>query len=101
MKEVRRLGLYKKGESRPIKVKFRSENVAKEVLAASCRLCHVSGYSKIFLRRDLNIEEREKLGELLQIAREQNENRSEEDKLNFFWRVKDMQIKKWFIKQAE
>ena len=101
IEEVRRFGKYNKGETRPMRIKFRSEVTAKEVLSVSWKLNKETEYSKIYLRKDLNKEERENLKIMLQEARNKNESRSEEEKESFFWKVKDMKIKKWFFNKKE
>ena len=98
---VRRLGRYVKNTSRPIRVEFNSRKVAKEVLGCSWRLRFVADHEKIFLRQDLNKEEREKLGYMLQDVKVRNDQRSEEQKEMFFWRVRNMRIRKWFINRRE
>ena len=34
-------------------------------------------------------------------ARNRNEGRTEQERENFFWRVKDLSLRKWYIKGIE
>ena len=95
--ETRRIGRYERNSSRPIRVKFRSKTVAEEVLGASWKLSYEANYGKIYLRQDLDKDERERLGDMLKQVKVLNEHRSEEEKQDFFWRVKHMRIRQWFI----
>ena len=95
--ETRRIGRYERNSSRPIRVKFRSKTVAEEVLGASWKLSYEANYRKIYLRQDLDKDERERLGDMLKQVKVLNEHRSEEEKQDFFWRVKHMRIRQWFI----
>ena len=101
MEEVRKHGKYLKGKSRTLKVKFSSENVAKKVLATFWKLDYEGGYEKIFLRPDLIKDEREKLGGLMQKVKEWNGERKEEEKLTFLCTVRNMWLRKCFIKHRE
>ena len=89
IEEVHRLGKYKEGESRPLKVKFRAQSTAVEVISNAWKLDRVERYKKVWIKRDMNEEERQKINELIKEAKEKNENRTEEEKKKFYWKVKD------------
>ena len=99
VEEVRRIGRYRRGEMRPMRVLFRSRAVAEAVRSFSWRLNMVEGLKHIRIRKDLSIEQRKKLKELQEKADEENSKLGEEDKKKFFFRVRDMQVRKWFIRE--
>lgn len=99
IEEVYRLGPFKQGENRPLKVKFRSQAEAEELLYRAGRLSKMDEYKDIWLKRDLTEEERNRKKELVQCAKERNEERSEEEKNEFFWRVLDMRVVRWTIRK--
>ena len=99
IEEVYRLGRFKQGENRPLKVRFRSQAEAEELLYRAGRLSKTEEYKDIWLKRDLTEEERNRKRELSQCAKERNEERSEEEKKEFFWRVLDLRLVKWIIRK--
>ena len=98
IEEVKRIGIYKKGESRPFRVKFNNERTVHNILKDSWKLSKVKGYERLMIRKDLNEEEREKLKMMKDQVKVKNEERSEEERKVFFWRIKDMRVRKWYIK---
>jgi hypothetical protein len=98
---VGRIGKYKEGGQRPMKIKFKSQAQAEEVLARSWKLAKVEEYKNIWIKKDMSEEERAKTKALIEEAKEQNDNRTEEEKGVFFYRVVDMKIRKWYIKREE
>ena len=46
-------------------------------------------------------QERANLKDIIMQAREKNEERTEEDKQKFFWRVRNEKLKKWWINGKE
>ena len=101
IEEVVRLGKYEEGKQRPMRIRMRSQVVAEQVLAGSWRLAKREEYKKVWVRPDLNEEERAKLNELWNEAKEKNQNRSETEKKKFYWRIKDMRLRKWYIKEEQ
>ena len=105
IEEIRKIGAYKKdGKSRPerpIRVKFNSEKITKEILGRTWKLNGQEGYESIYVRKDLNEEERVHLAELKKDVAGKNGERTEEQEKEFFWRVKDMKIVKWKIRQLD
>ena len=96
--ETYRIGKYTEGGLRPLKVKMISQISVEEVLARTGKLAQRMEYKDVWIKREMNLEEREKERELRKEAREKNEKRTETEKEKFFWRVLDMKLRKWFIK---
>ncbi|MPC36423.1 hypothetical protein E2C01_029880 [Portunus trituberculatus] len=57
-------------------------------------------HKDIWIKRDMNLEEREKEKVLRIEAKEKNERKTEIEK-NFYWRVLDMSLKKWYLRKKE
>ena len=55
-----------------MKIRLKSQAFAEEILAGSWRLARKERFKKAWLRRDLNEEERVKLKELCEEAKEKN-----------------------------
>ena len=99
VEEVRRLGLYKQGEMRPIKVCFKSKSTVEEIISFTWRLNKKDGYKHVTIRRDLTTEERKLLKEKTDEAKRKNEQRSEEEQSQFFWKVCGKIVRKWYVKK--
>ena len=54
--EVHRLGNYTEGGARPLKVKFRAQTTASEVILHAWRLAKVELYKNVWIKRDMNEE---------------------------------------------
>lgn len=96
--EHTRLGKYEDGKDRPIKLKFNTQAAAEFMLYSSWKLHSYEELKKVFIRRNMSEEEREKLREMITEAKDRNEERSEEEKEQFFWRVRHEKLVKWFIR---
>ena len=101
IEEVYRIGKYNEGNHRPLKVKLKSQATAEEVLARTGKLANIEECKNIWIKRDMNLEEREKEKMLKNEAKEKNEKRTEIEKKKFFWRVLDMRIRKWYIQEKK
>lgn len=101
IEEVQRMGKYQEGGQRPLRVRFRSQNSAEEVLAGAWRLSKCEDHKDVWIKRDMNNEERERTRELVKEAKEKNSLRSETEKEKFRWRVMDMKLRKWYIERKE
>lgn len=99
IEEVFRLGKYEEGKDRPMKIKFKTQVAATRVLERTWKLAQVVRYKGVWIREDLNEEERARRNELISEAKEKNEQRSEEEKNRFYWKVLEGKIRKWFIKR--
>ena len=101
VEEVYRLGRYKEGGERPMKIKFRSQTVVNEIINRTWKLSENEKFKKVWIRRDLNEEERKKMSELYMEAKQKNDQRKEEEMLKFYWRVKDSRLRKWYVRRVE
>ena len=93
-----RLGKYDDGKDRPIKIRFNTQAAAEHMLYNSWMLHGDAELSKVFIRRNMSEEEREKLREMLTEAKHRNDERSEEEREQFFWRVRHERLIKWWIR---
>ncbi len=82
--EVYRIGKYDQGKSRPLKIKLKSQTAAEETLANAWKLAKSNEFKQVWIRKELNEEERKKLNELRSEAKERNELRTQEEKELFF-----------------
>ena len=101
IEECRRLGRYKEGSHRPIKIRLRSQVAAEEILVKARQLARTEKYKKVWIKREMNREEREAEQGLRQEAKEKNDARSEMEKKRFYWKVIDMKLRKWYLKREE
>ncbi|MPC99531.1 hypothetical protein E2C01_094951 [Portunus trituberculatus] len=70
IEEVSRIGRYEEGKARPMRIKFKSQALAEEVLTGSWRLGKREDYKDIWIRRDMNAEERNKTSDLWKQVKE-------------------------------
>ena len=101
IEEVVRIGKYTEGGQRPLKVKFRSQVAAEEIIAGAWKLSKKEETKNVWIRRDLNEEERAKMTELWEEAKAKNESRTEAEKKKFRWKVMDMRLRKWYFRMRE
>ena len=101
VKETHRIGKYNEGNTRPLKVRMRSQLAVEEITARANRLAQTEEYKDIWIKRDMNLEERQKERELRQEAKEKNLRRTETEKKTFYWRVLDMRLRRWFTREKE
>ena len=94
VEEYHRLGKYEENKDRPIKIKFATQVMAEEVLNGAWKLARKEEYKKVWINRDLDGDEREKLKELVQEAKQKNDSRSVEEREQFYWKVRDLRLKK-------
>lgn len=80
--EVHRMGQYKKGEARPMRIKSKSKNVIDEILEQMWKLNQLQDYENILIQKDLN-EERKCWKSCKMKLREEQERREK-----FFWSVR-------------
>ena len=100
IEEIRRLGRFRDGKARPIRVKFVNEMTPKGLLTRAGKLRDSNNYGDIKIKKLLDEDERAELKKLLEEARVRNGDRSEEDKNEFFWRVVDLNLRKWYIRKS-
>ncbi|MPC19670.1 hypothetical protein E2C01_012596 [Portunus trituberculatus] len=71
-------------------------------MARKGKLAEDTEHKDIWMKRDMNIEEREMEKLLRSEAKEKkNEKRTKIEKKNFYWRVLDMRLKKWYLWKKE
>ncbi len=97
--EYRRIGRYEKGKNRPIKITLMNSQMAETILKNGPKLNEVEAFKSIKVRRDLSKEDRELLKSKFEEANKRNDERTEEEKECFFFRVVGLQIRKWYIKK--
>ncbi|MPC80126.1 hypothetical protein E2C01_074694 [Portunus trituberculatus] len=85
---------------RPMKVKMRSHLAVEEIMARKGKVADVD-HKEIWIKKDMNLEESEKEKVLRSEAKEKNGKRTEIEKKNFYWRVLDMRLKKWYLRKKE
>ncbi|MPC75366.1 hypothetical protein E2C01_069752 [Portunus trituberculatus] len=84
-----------------MKVRMRSQVAVEEVMARKGKLADDTEHKNIWIKRDMNLEEREKESVKKYEAKEKNEKRTEIEKKNFYWKVLDMRLKKWYLRKKE
>ena len=94
VEEYHRIGKFEENKDRPIKIKFATQVMAEEVLNGAWKLARKEEYKKVWMNRDLDGDEREKLKELVQEAKQKNDSRSVEEREQFYWKVRDLRLKK-------
>ncbi|MPD01268.1 hypothetical protein E2C01_096787 [Portunus trituberculatus] len=73
----------------------------EEIMARIGKLAIDTEQKDIWIKRDMNLEEREKEKVLRGEAKEKSKKRTEKEKKNFYWRVLDMSLKKWYLWKKE
>ena len=68
------------------------------MLNGAWKLAGVEEFKKVWINKDLDEEERITLRELVKEAKQKNDLRTEEEKERFYWRVRDLRLKKKFIR---
>ena len=82
-------------------MKFRSQITAMEVMSYAWKLDKIDEYKNIWIKMDMNEEERLRINELIKEAKEKNKNRTEEAKMKFYWKVKDERLRKWYLTKRD
>ncbi|MPC86860.1 hypothetical protein E2C01_081697 [Portunus trituberculatus] len=100
VKEMIRLGIYSEGVRRPMKVRMRSQVGVEEIMARKGKLADDTEHKDIWIKRNMNLEEREKEKVLRSEAKEKEKDRDHEKK-KFYWWVLDMRLKKWYRRKKE
>ncbi|MPD02386.1 hypothetical protein E2C01_097964 [Portunus trituberculatus] len=84
-----------------MKVKMRSQVAVEEIMARKGKLADNVDHKEIWIKKDMNLEEKEKEKVLRSKAKEKNEKKTKIEKKNFYWRVLDMRLKKWYLRKKE
>ena len=80
---------------------MRSQLAVEEITARAGRLAQNKEYKDVWIKRDMNLEERQKEKELRQKAKEKNLQRTETKRKKFYWRVLDMRLRRRLIWEKE
>ena len=99
--EIKRMGKYTEGGKRPVRIKFKSQTTATEVLNRTGKLNEREEYKTVWIQKDLNKEERAEMKELCRVRNEKNEQRTEEEKMRFYWKIRDGKLKKWYLERKK
>ena len=101
VEETHAIGKYSEENSRPLKVRLKSQLAVKEIIGGAGRLVRNEEYKDVWIRRDTNLEERQKEKELRQEAKEKKlkEVRDREEKN--IGGVLDIRLRRWFIREKE
>ncbi len=97
MEQYARLGKFEPKKNRPLKVTFKNSSVVESVMRKVKTLKENPQYQGVWINRCLCKEDRDKLREKIEEAKEKNDQRSEDEKLQFFYKVIGLQVKKWYI----
>ena len=100
IEEVTRIGKYTEERTRPMKVRLDSQVAAEMILRRTSYLRKAEGMKDIYIRREMNEEERNTVKELMEEAKAKNEERTKEQAEKFIWRVVDMKLRKWWLREA-
>lgn len=99
IEEFHRIGLFEEGKNRPLRVKFATQAMAETVINGAWRLSVVDEYKRVWINRDMDREEREELKNLVEQAKEKNSQRTEEEKELYYWKVRDLRLKKIYVRK--
>ena len=69
-------------------------------MTVTWRLSKIEEQKHIVIRRDLTQEEREVIKKLQDEAKLKNDGRTEEETQQFFYRIWEMKVRKWYIKKV-
>ena len=100
IEEVHRIGKYTVEGKRPMKIRLNNQVAAEYILKRTGLLRKAEDMKDIYIRREMNEEERSKVKELKEEAKAKNEERTQGQAEKFIWRVVDMKIRKWWLKDA-
>ena len=99
VEDIFRIGKFEENKNRPVRIKFATQSMAEEILYGSWRLAGKEELKNVWINKDLDEGERLKVRELVEEAKQKNDSRTEEEKLKFYWKVRDWQVRKRFYKK--
>ena len=99
VEEFYRIGKFEENKSRPLKIKFATQVQAEEVVNNAWKLARKEEWKKVWINRDLDEDERIKQRELVEEAKEKNDNRTEEEKKKFYWKAVDLKLRKKYYRK--
>ena len=94
IEEFTRLGKYVENVNRPLKVTLQCSNMVEMIMKNARNLKQSDQWKHVWVNRCLSKEDRDKLRERVQEAKQKNSERSEEEEAHFFFKVIGMQVKK-------
>ena len=97
---MHRIVKYSEGNTRPFKVRMRSQLAVEEKTARAGSLTQTEEHKDVWMR-DMNLEERQKEKDLRQEAKEKKNLKRTETEKTFYWKVLDMRLRRWFIREKE
>lgn len=77
-----------------MKIKLKSQAATVRILGRTLKLAQIEEFKRVWIREDLNEEQRARRNEAVQEVKEKNDQRSEEERARFFWRVIDGKVRK-------
>ena len=98
VEEFHRIGKFIEQKERSLKIKFATQVQAEEVLNGSWKLAGNDEFKNVWINKDLDEEERTRVKELVTEAKQKNKMRTEEEKEQLYWRVRDLKLRKKFIR---
>ena len=101
IEEFHRVGKFKEESHRPVRIKFKFQRDAEMARARAWKLAQNEETKNIWIRKDLNEGERKELKDLKEEAKAKNDERTEDQKKVYYWRVLDMKIRKWYLNRGE
>ena len=81
------------------KLTLKSQTAAEMITSKSWVLSTKQGYKKVYIRKNMNEEERKNFKEMIVDVKKKNEERTEEEKEQFFWRIRNDKVMKWWRKK--
>ena len=99
MRKYIELGNSRKGKNRPIKIKFATQAKAEEVINNAPRLAGKEKFKNIWINKDMDKDERNALKTLVEETKQKNLERTKEEQERFYYQVRDLKIRKRFIKK--
>ena len=100
IEEFQRLGKYVKNVNRPLKVTLQSSSMVETVMRNVKKIKQSDQWKHVWVNRCLTKEDRDKLREKVQEAKQKNNERSEEEERHFFYKVVGLQVKKIWYKRG-
>ena len=91
VEEIMRLGPYIEGD-----VRLKTQSATEEILARTYKLRDIVEYKDVFIKKNMNEEERQQFRKLNEEAKQKNIETTTK-KTKIFWRVKNNKIMKWYI----
>ncbi|MPC62606.1 hypothetical protein E2C01_056693 [Portunus trituberculatus] len=80
---------------------MRLQVAVEEIRARRGKLADDIEHKDAWIKRDMNLEEKEKEKVLRSEAKEKKTRKGQIEKKNFYWRILDMKLKKWYVRKKE